>query len=58
MIGFPNGPSETSPEFDQQIVNSAADPLFVIPKNDAPDPDPSKAVQTCLDMKAHSKGQQ
>jgi hypothetical protein len=61
MIGFPNGPSETPKEFDAEVVNSAADPLFVIPKpKDAnlPDPGLSKAVQTCLDMKAHGKTQQ
>jgi hypothetical protein len=32
MIGFPNAASETSQEFDQEIVKSAADPLFSIPK--------------------------
>jgi hypothetical protein len=32
MLGFVNGASETPEEFDQQIVNSAADPIFVIPK--------------------------
>jgi len=60
MLGFPNGASESPQEFDQEIVNSAADPLFVIPKpNDAnvPDPQLSKAVQTCLEMKAHGKAQ-
>ena len=60
MLGFPNGASETPQEFDQEIVNSAADPLFVIPKpSDAnvSDPQLSKAVQTCLEMKAHGKAQ-
>ena len=50
MIGFPNAASETSQEFDQQIVKSAEDPLFSIPKQ--PDPDPKltqRAVQDCLD---------
>jgi hypothetical protein len=57
MIGFPNGPSETPKEFDAEFVNSAADPLFVIakPKDPSlPDPELSKAVQTCLDMKGRS----
>jgi hypothetical protein len=60
LLGFPNGASETPQEFDQEIVNSAADPLFVIPKpSDAnvSDPQLSKAVQTCLEMKAHGKAQ-
>ena len=58
MLGFPNGASETPQEFDQQIVNGAADPLFVIPmpkEANGPDPELSKAVQTCLDMKARAK---
>ncbi len=58
MLGFPNGASETPQEFDQEIVNSAADPLFLIPKPKDPnvlDSQESKAVQTCLDMKARGK---
>lgn len=61
MIGFPDGPSETSQELDQQIVNSAADPLFVIPKPadvNVSDPQLSKAVQECLDRKARAKPRQ
>lgn len=61
MLGFPNPPSETSQEFDQQIVNSAADPLFVIPKPkdvNISDPQLSRAIQACLDMKARAKPQQ
>jgi len=57
MLGFPNGASETPQEFDQQIVNSAADPLFVIPK-DPSTAGLSKAVQACLDMKTHDKARQ
>ena len=38
MIGFPNAASETSQEFDQEIVKSAEDPLFSIPKQPEPDP--------------------
>lgn len=61
MIGFPNGTSESPKEFDAEVVKSAAYPLFVIPKpKDAnvSDPQLSKAIQTCLDMKAHGKAQQ
>jgi hypothetical protein len=48
MLGFPDAASETSQEFDQQIVNSAGDPLFAIPKQ--PDPKSAQgAVQDCLD---------
>jgi hypothetical protein len=59
MIGFPNAASETSQEFDQQIVKSAEDPLFSIPKQ--PDPDPKltqRPVQDCLDrLKSRSTPQ-
>lgn len=58
MLGFPNGSSETPEEFDRQIVNGAADPLFVIPKSkdsNGSDPELSKAVQACIDMKARGK---
>lgn len=57
MLGFPQAASETPKEFDQQIVNSAQNPLFVIPKPPdpkLPDPELSKAVQDCLDRKSHS----
>lgn len=50
MLGFPDAASETSQEFDQEIVKSAEDPLFSIPKQ--PDPDPKltqRAVQDCLE---------
>lgn len=50
MIGFPDAASETSQEFDQQMVNSAQDPLFSIPKQPEPDPKLTQgAVQDCLD---------
>jgi hypothetical protein len=57
MIGFPEAASETPEEFDRQIVNSAADPLFVIPKpkdTGSPDPQLAKAVQSCLDLKGRT----
>jgi hypothetical protein len=60
MIAFSEASSETSEEFDRQIVNSAADPLFVIPKpkdTGVPDPQLSEAVQNCFDRKAHGKAQ-
>lgn len=47
MLGFPDADSKTPTEFDQQIVNGAGDPLFVIPKPkdpNQPDPELSKAV--------------
>jgi len=50
MFGFPDAASKTSQEFDQQIVKSAEDPLFAIPKMQAQDPKELKAmVQSCLD---------
>jgi len=56
MFGFPGAASETSQEFDQQIVKSAEDPLFAIPKMQAQDPKEVKAmVQSCLDRKTHDK---
>ena len=61
MIGFPEAASETSEEFDRQIVNSAADPLFVIPKpkdTGMSDPQLAKAVQACLRAKQQGKPQQ
>jgi hypothetical protein len=48
MFGFPDAASETSQEFDQQIVKGAESPLFSVPKS----PDPKltqRAVQDCLD---------
>jgi hypothetical protein len=57
MLGFPDAASGTVTEFEQQVVNSASDPLFVIPKpkdTSLPDPELSKAVQTCLESKGRS----
>lgn len=57
MIGFPNATSESSQEFDFEIVKSATDPLFSIPKQ--PDPDPAltqRAVQDCLDQLKNKSG--
>lgn len=57
MLGFPQAASETPKEFDQQIVNSAQNPLFVFPKPPdpkLPDPELSRAVQGCLDRKSQS----
>ena len=59
MIGFPHRPTETPQEFDAEIVKSAADPIFKIdrPKDaNGPDAELSKAVQSCLDVKARGKG--
>jgi hypothetical protein len=57
MFGFPEAAKETPKEFDQQIVDGARSPLFVIPKPrdpKLPDPELSKGVQSCLDRKSHS----
>jgi hypothetical protein len=57
MLGFPEAATETPKEFDQQIVNRAGTPLFVIPKPPdpkLPNPELCRAVQTCLDRKSHS----
>ncbi len=48
MYGFPDGASATSQEFDQQIVKTAEDPLFSIPKQLDPKLT-QRAVQDCLD---------
>lgn len=60
LPGFPGAGSGTSKEalkeFDQQIVNDAANPLFAIPKLERlnlADPELSRAVQSCLDRKIH-----
>jgi len=59
MFGFPDAASKTAQEFDQQIVKSAEDPLFTIPKAQTQDPEELKAmVQNCLDRKNHCKAPQ
>jgi hypothetical protein len=50
MYGFPDGTSETSQEFDREIVKTAVDPLFSIPKQVDPQ-DTQRAVQDCLDRR-------
>jgi hypothetical protein len=47
MLGFAEAATETPEKFDQQIVKSAENPLFAIPK-----PDPKPAVQSCLELKS------
>src|SRR6267142_409468 len=44
MFGFPDAASKTPQEFDQQIVKSAEDPLFAIPKAQAQDPKEVKVM--------------
>jgi hypothetical protein len=52
-LGFPDAASETSEKLDQQIVKSAEDPLFTIPKQLNPK-DTQRAVQDCLErQKVH-----
>jgi hypothetical protein len=57
LPGYPgaSGGTVATKEVDQQIVNGAEKPLFVIPKAPPSDPKFDKdAVQSCLDAKAHS----
>jgi hypothetical protein len=61
MFGFPEAATETPKEFDQQIVNTAGSPLFVIPKPrdpKLPDPVLSREVQNCLDRKGRTSAPQ
>jgi hypothetical protein len=51
MLGFPNGASETREEFDHQIVKTAADPIFAIPKELRDPKGEEQAVQSCLERK-------
>jgi hypothetical protein len=51
-------PKQTLKEFDQQILDRAGNPLFAIhnPRDSKlPDPELSRTVQTCLDMKNQSR---
>jgi hypothetical protein len=49
MFGFPDAASETSQEFDRQIVKSAEGPLFSISKQPDDPKFTQRAVQDCLD---------
>jgi hypothetical protein len=51
MLGFPDAASETSNEFDRQIVKTAGDPIFAIPKQPLDPKDVEQAVQNCLARK-------
>ena len=51
MYGFPDGASETSQEFDREIVKTAEDPIFTIPKQLQDPKGVEQAVQGCLDRK-------
>jgi hypothetical protein len=55
MLGFPNAASETPQEFEQQIVKSAEDPIFAIPKQLKDPKGERQAVEGCLDRKSRSK---
>lgn len=51
MLGFPNAASETPKDFDEQIVKTADNPIFAIPR-DARDPKgEEQAVQACRERK-------
>jgi hypothetical protein len=56
MLGFPDAASETPAEFDQQIVRTAEDPLFTIPKQLDPKLT-QRAVQDCLDRLKSKTGE-
>jgi hypothetical protein len=56
MLGFPHAASETPAEFDQQIVRTAEDPLFTIPKRMDPRLT-QRAVQDCLDRLKSESGE-
>jgi len=62
MWRLPEAATETPKEFDQQIVNSAGTPLFVIPGPPDPNqPGPrtlSRQVQACLGRKSRSSAPQ
>ena len=52
MLGFPGAASETPKEFDEQIVKTAENPIFAIPKQPERDTKAEEqAVQSCLDRK-------
>jgi hypothetical protein len=51
MLGFPDAASETPNEFDRQIVKTAEDPIFAIPKQPRDPKGVEQAVQGCLERK-------
>lgn len=51
LAGFPGALAGPLKEFDQEVVNSAANPLFLRPKT----PDPKLLRQRCLDLKGGSR---
>lgn len=53
MLGFRNAASETPQEFDQEIVRTAADPIFAIPSELREPKGEEQAVQSCLERKSH-----
>ena len=58
MLGFPGAASETPQEFDQQIVKTAENPIFAIPKQMRDPKGEQQAVQSCLDRKRRGKTRQ
>ena len=56
MLGLPSAASEKPKEFDEQIVKTAENPIFAIPKQPEGDPKgEEQAVQICLDRKGRGK---
>jgi hypothetical protein len=51
MLGFPDAASETLNEFDRQIVKTAEDPIFAIPKQPRDPKGVEQAVQGCLERR-------
>jgi hypothetical protein len=51
MIGFANAASETPQEFDREIVESAADPLFTIPNTIPKSEEIKTMIEACRERK-------
>jgi hypothetical protein len=54
MFGFPDAGSETQAEFEQQIVKSAEDPLFSIPKQTIDPKADEQERQSCLERRSRT----
>jgi hypothetical protein len=54
VLGFPDAGSETTAEFEQQIVKTAENPLFSIPKQVIDAKADQQARQECLERKSRA----
>ena len=52
MLGFPNAANETRAEFEQEIVKTAENPLFSVPKQAIDAKADEQARNSCLERKA------